>query len=336
MDSLDQDVLRRVNDWLAGGRGVTLGTVTHTWGSAPRPVGSMMAIRDDGQVIGSVSGGCIEDDLIMQVKTGKLAVKLPEVARYGVSADQARQFGLPCGGTVEIVLEPLQPASQIPQLLQALAGARRIWRELNLASGAVTMGEAATDAALSFDGLRLRTVHGPGYRLIIIGGGQLSRYLATMAVALDYSVTVCDPRDEYHETWAELPQVQLVRDMPDDAVVALKPDSSTAVVALTHDPKLDDLALMEALRSPAFYVGALGSKSNNDKRRERLLDFDCSAEQIARLRGPVGLTIGAQTPPEIALSILAEMTAMKRGVSAFRAKTDEPARSVACAVALAA
>src|SRR6185503_3765069 len=157
------------------------------------------------------------------------------------------------------------------------------------------------DDALSFDGKMLRTIHGPRYRLLLIGAGQVSQYLATMAQLLGYQVTVCDPRDEYAGGF-DIAGVTFTREMPDDAVVAMNFDTHTACVALTHDPKLDDLALMEALKSPAFYVGALGSRANNDQRRARLAEFDLSREEIARLHGPVGLWLGSKTPPEIAVS----------------------------------
>ncbi len=325
MDNLDLDVLKTALAWTEQGRRATLGTVVRTWGSAPRPVGAMMAIRDDGQVIGSVSGGCIEDDLIAKVKDGKLAAKLPESVRYGVSADQANQFGLPCGGTVEMVLEPLSALSDIRGLLADLGGHRIIRRTLTLATGITQRRDATGADVLQFDGATLATVHGPKYRLLIIGAGQLSKYLATMAIPLDYQVTVCDPRDEYQEQWHDLPQVTMTKEMPDDTVLAMNLDRNSAVVALTHDPKLDDLALMEALKGQSFYVGALGSKSNNDKRRARLMEFDVSVDELKKLRGPVGLDIGAKTPSEIAVSILAEMTAVKRGVTLMRSKTDVPA-----------
>jgi xanthine dehydrogenase accessory factor len=150
--------------------------------------------------------------------------------------------------------------------------------------------------------------------MLVIGASQLSKYLAQIAVGLGYQVTICDPRDEYTETW-DIPGVEVVRTMPDDTVRAMRLDEHCAVVALTHDPKLDDLALMEALKSRAFYVGALGSRANNAKRRERLLDFDVKADEIARLHGPIGIYIGSRTPPEIAVSILAEVTAVKNGVA---------------------
>jgi xanthine dehydrogenase accessory factor len=159
----------------------------------------------------------------------------------------------------------------------------------------------------------LTTVHGPRWRLLIIGAGQLSAFLAQIAVGMEYQVTVCDPREEYRASW-NVPGVEVVHAMPDDLVLEMRLDARSAVVALTHDPKLDDLALMEALKSPAFYVGAIGSRANNARRRERLKLFDVSDEQLARLHGPIGLYIGSKTPAEIAISILAELTAVKNGV----------------------
>ena len=331
MDNLDLDVLKTALAWTEQGRRATLGTVVRTWGSAPRPVGAMMAIRDDGQVIGSVSGGCIEDDLIAKVKDGKLAARLPESVRYGVTAAHANQFGLPCGGTVEMVLEPLSVLSDVRGLLADLEGHRIIRRTLDLTTGITQRRDAVGADVLLFDSKTLVTIHGPKYRLLIIGAGQLSKYLATMAIPLDYQVTVCDPRDEYQEQWHDLPQVTMTKEMPDDTVLAMNLDRNSAVVALTHDPKLDDLALMEALKGHAFYVGALGSKGNNDKRRTRLMEFDVSEDEVAKLRGPVGLDIGAKTPSEIAISILAEMTAIKRGVTMTRSKTEQAARAVSSA-----
>ena len=314
MNSIDIDVIRTALDWLDRGHRVVLGTVVRTWGSAPRPPGSLMIIRDDGQVAGSVSGGCIEDDLIRRVAAGELAMHLPETTVYGQTAEEVRRFGLPCGGSVQIVLEPLSARSQLRELLVSIEQHRRVLRRLDMATGLVRMAPAGDGDQVRFDGAALLTVHGPRQRLLIIGGGQLSRYLASMAVMLDYQVTVCEPRAEYHEGWEAMPGVTLSTLMPDDLVLAMQLDASSAVVAVTHDPKLDDLALMEALRTPAFYVGALGSRHNNARRRERLLEFDVTPEEAARLRGPVGLNLGGLTPPEIAMSIVAEMTALRRGI----------------------
>jgi xanthine dehydrogenase accessory factor len=314
MDSVDMQVLKTASGWLAAGRKVTLATVIRTWGSAPRPIGALTAIRDDGMVVGSVSGGCIEDDMIERVKNGELVQERPVTTRYGVSAEEAQRFGLPCGGTLELVLEPLTAASRLDELLQRIERHELVVRRLDMQSGAVTLAAGQWSDQLAFDGVALTTVHGPRWRLLIIGAGQLSQYLAQMAQALDYQVTVCDPREEYAEGW-NLPGAELKRGMPDDVVLELNLDGHSAVVTLTHDPKLDDMALLEALKSPAFYVGAIGSKKNNEARRRRLAEFDLSRAEIDRLHGPVGLKIGSKTPPEIAVAILAEMTAIRNGVT---------------------
>ena len=315
MNSMDVEVIRTAMDWMNRGHRVVMGTVVRTWGSSPRPPGSLMIIRDDGQVAGSLSGGCIEDDLIERVKRGELAPRLPQSTTYGASAEEAQRFGLPCGGTVQIVLEPLGVQSGLRELLAAIEQHRVVRRRLEMGSGFVTLRPSPHEDSVRFDGQALETVHGPRLRLLIIGGGQLSRYLASMAVMLDYRVTVCDPREEYHEGWQAMEGVTLSRLMPDDLVIAMNLDAHSAVVAVTHDPKLDDLALLEALKSPAFYVGALGSRGNTATRKERLAMFDLSAAEIARLHGPIGLDIGSRTPAEIAVSILAEIIAVRNGVA---------------------
>ena len=314
MDSVDFEVLKRSADWVEQGRRVLLVTVVRTWGSSPRPEGAMHAVRDDGHVVGSVSGGCIEDDLIDRVRKDGIKATRAEAVTYGVSADEARRFGLPCGGTIRLVLEPLTRESGIRALLREIEEGHLVARRLDIASGLATLHPTRATEGLRFDGRTLVTIHGPRYRMLVIGASQLSKYLAQIAVGLDYRVTICDPREEYTETW-DIPGVTLVRTMPDDTVRAMGLDERCAVVALTHDPKLDDLALMEALKSPAFYVGALGSRANNAKRRERLREFDVTPAEIARLHGPIGLYIGSRTPPEIAVSILAEITAVKNGVA---------------------
>ena len=313
MDSVDLEVLRSATSWFKAGHAVVLATVVKTWGSAPRPLGAMLAIRDDGQISGSVSGGCVEDDLIERVHAHKLAGDKPEVMTYGVTKEQADRFRLPCGGTLQLVLEPVKASAGLDELLATIERHELVARFLDLDTGNYRLEAGRWSDALEFDGKVLKTVHGPRWRLLIIGAAQLSRYLGQMAQALDYQVTVCDPREEYAEAW-DLAGVTIDRGYPDDVVQAMNLDAHSAVVALTHDPKLDDIALLEALKSPAFYVGALGSKANNDKRRKRLADFDLSAGEIARLHGPVGLKIGSRTPPEIAVAILAEMTAVRRGV----------------------
>ena len=313
MDSIDLEVLKTAASWIGAGHRCELITVIKTWGSSPRPIGATLAICDDGRVVGSVSGGCIEDDLIERVRQSGITRSVPEIVSYGISADEAHRFGLPCGGTIELAIEPLSSASTIIDLLERLDRHELVARRLDLQTGAVTLTLAPAGAVQQIAGGVLTTIHGPRWRLFIIGAGQLSRFLAQVATAMDYHVTVCDPREEYRAGW-HLPGVRLVHAMPDDLVIEAQLDHRSAVVALTHDPKLDDLALMEALKSDAFYVGAIGSRMNNAKRRERLKEFDLNDAQLARLHGPIGLYIGSKTPSEIAISILAELTAIKNGV----------------------
>jgi xanthine dehydrogenase accessory factor len=314
MDSVDTEVLKSAVAWLEAGHRATLATVVRTWGSAPRPVGAMLVIRDDGHVVGSVSGGCVEDDLIERVRAHQMTGGAPELVTYGVTAEQAARFGLPCGGTLQLVLEPVRAESRLKELLDTIARHELVARTLDMKSGEVRLDSGRWSDVLQFDGASLKSIHGPRWRLLIIGAGQTSRFLAQFAQALDYQVTVCDPREEYADEW-NVAGVTLTRQYPDDAVLELNPDPNLAVVAVTHDPKLDDAALTEALKSPAFYVGALGSRANNEKRRKRLAEFDLSAAEIARLHGPVGLRIGSKTPAEIAVAIIAEMTAVRRGVA---------------------
>ena len=314
MDSVDIEVLRSAEAWRKSGHRVTLGTIVKTWGSAPRPVGALVAIRDDGQVVGSVSGGCVEDDLIEKVRAKALAKDAPQLVTYGVTNEEATRWGLPCGGTLQVVLEPVSEASALGGLLEVISKQQLVKRRLEMDSGRVAVEPGRWSDALEFDGKVLTTVHGPRWRLLLIGAGQLTHYLAEMAKMLDYHVSVVEPREEYAAGW-NVAGVPLDRRMPDDVIAEANLDGHSAVVALTHDPKIDDLALMEALKSAAFYVGAIGSKKNNDARRTRLLEFDLSEAEIARLRGPVGLYIGSKTPPEIAVAIMAEMTAVRHGVS---------------------
>lgn len=320
MESLDLRVLADALAWKQAGHAVSLVTVVQTWGSAPRPPGALLAVRADGVVSGSVSGGCVEDDLIARAKAALAAgaqdpgAARPELIVYGVDRDEAARFGLPCGGTLRLVQEPLHDTAWIAQLLVRTGEHRLVARTLDMATGGVTLADAVRGQGLVFDELRLTTVFGPRWRLLLIGAGQLSQAVAQMAGLLDFEVLVCDPREEYA---LDLPGVKRLAGMPDDVVRELLPDAHTAIVALTHDPKLDDMALLEALKSAAFYVGALGSRRNQAARRQRLAEhFDLSADELARLHGPVGLAIGARTPAEIAVAILAEIVSVKNAGSA--------------------
>lgn len=334
MESLDLRVLHDVLAWRRAGHAVTLVTVVETWGSAPRPPGALLAVRDDGRVSGSVSGGCVEDDLIARTKAdfqrnpqktpsntplaGVLsactAIKnkaTPAMIAYGVTKDEAARFGLPCGGTLRLIQEAVHEVAWIEQLLARTSAHRLVARNLNVSTGLVTLAAASRDQAMTFDGLTLTTIFGPKWRLLLIGAGQLSQAVTQMAVLLDFEVLVCDPREPYAFDPTQVGATRIAG-MPDDVVRELVPDAHTAIVALTHDSKLDDMALMEALQSDAFYVGALGSKRNQATRKERMIEhFGMTDAQLARLHGPVGLNIHAKTPAEIAVSILAQIIAVK-------------------------
>lgn len=313
MNSTDLSVLKTAVDWLKNGYPVAIATVVQTWGSAPRPIGSWLAIRADGQVAGSVSGGCVEDDLIRRVQTEILTQVRPNMVVYGVTQQEAARFGLPCGGTLRLLVEPKPELSVLEAILQSVSNHEITRRTLNLATGKSYLEIGSRKDVFSCDEKVMITSYGPRWRMVIIGAGQLSLYTADFALAADFEVIVIDPREEYAEG-INREHIQFIKGMPDDVLLEMGVDSHTAVVALTHDPKLDDMALMEALRLPAFYVGALGSRANTQKRKDRLLEFDLSLEQVERLHGPVGLFIGALTPPEIAISILAEVIAVKYSV----------------------
>ena len=320
MDDLDSRVLRTASGWVSHGDPAALVTVVRTWGSAPRPPGSLMAIREGGDTVGSVSGGCIEDDLIHHIREGGVAAVcatgLPTLLRYGISADQAHRFGLPCGGTMELAVEPLSSRSRLDELLAACARRDHTERLLNLKTGEVRLQAAASQAAPQQDGVWLRTTFGPRARLIVIGAGDLSAFLCQMALGLGFEVIVCDPRAEHRSTW-DVPGATVSHEMPDDLILRLQPDNRTAVVALTHDPKLDDLALIDALQSQAFYVGAIGSRRNAAARAQRLqTHFGLLPADLQGLHSPAGLYIGSRTPAEIALSIMAQVVAAKNGVDA--------------------
>ncbi|MEJ8812639.1 XdhC family protein [Variovorax ureilyticus] len=336
MENLDVMVLRALRDWRQAGRRGLLATVVRTWGSSPRPIGSIMAMAEDGAVVGSVSGGCIEDDLIARYTRahgdGVMPTGAPAFVKYGITADEAHRFGLPCGGTLELLLEYDPDPASLDTLVASLERGRLMQRTVTLADGSVKLNEASSPAALTVNDTELVNTFGPEYRMLLIGAGQLAEYLATMAQFSGFAVTLCDPRTEYQTSW-NVPGVTTTTEMPDDAVTAFKPDRRSCVVALTHDPKLDDLALLEALQTEAFYVGAIGSRRNAEARRDRMIEhFDQTEASLARLRGPIGIYIGSKTPPEIAVSVMAEILAVKNAVQLPREAAVAVAKAAAAAV----
>lgn len=319
MQSLDLDVLEHARDWRRAGRRVWLVTVAQTFGASPRPPGSLAAIRDDGILLGSVSGGCIEDDLV--ARREEYAGRKPAFAAYGVTAEEARRFGLPCGGQLEVIVEPEAAIEDIERLLAAIGEGRVVARRVDLATGAWTLDPARAGEECERTQARFTSVHGPRWRMLVIGGSEIAHYLAEVASTVDFQVFVCDPREEYRAAWRAR-GARWIEGMPDDAVLAFRPDGHSVVLTVSHDPKLDDMALIEALKSDAFYVGAVGSARTSAERRKRLADFDLTPQQVARLRGPVGLSIGSRTPPEIALAILADLIASRNGIVLERRAAD--------------
>lgn len=302
IENSDTEVMHQAIEWLDQGRQVELVTVARTWGSSPRPPGSLAAVRDDGHLVGSVSGGCIEKQLAIRIDSDDRA----RTFAHEISNDEARKFGLPCGGHLELVFEALDDSSDLKEILGLVADRKRIARTVTLETSQSRIEEVDRNTEFLFDGTQLRKVFGPGWRVLLIGGGQLSRYVAQFAQALDYEVVVCEPRPEFIGAW-NIPGCILTDKLPEEAVLEYACDHHSIVLALTHDPNLDDSALIEALPSSAFYVGALGSRANNARRKKRLIGIGVEEQDVARLHGPVGLDIGSRSAAEIAVSIVAEL-----------------------------
>lgn len=309
----DLEVLASALDFHQQGLNPLLVMVLRTWGSAPRPAGSLLVITPSGRHAGSVSGGCVEEDLFQRCQQGEWQdLQRPRVIRYGVSQAEAARFGLPCGGQLELLLEPMNELPPWQDLHARLQAGEVLERSLDLVTGDASLTSILHSQveAFSLTGNLVRKVFGPQWRMLLIGANHLARYVTQFALALDYQVQVCDPREEYRQEW-DLPQAPLTKIMPDDAVLALEHYQRSIILTLTHDPKLDDMALMEALNTDAFYIGALGSKLSSDQRRDRMRYLGIPEANLARLHAPVGLDIGSRTPAEIAISIMAAITAQR-------------------------
>ena len=313
MKSIEQIVLAGALDLLKNGGHGWLCTVVKTFGASPRPLGSMLLLSGNGAVTGSLSGGCIEDELLEKLQRGELATLQPEILEYGVSAEENERFGLPCGGRMQILLEPLMASAEFCSLLNELCEAldtrlaKR--RRVDLRSGQWQLEDVFRCEPLVIREDVLIQDFGPRYRLLLIGANELARCISEIALAMDYRVVVCDPREDRREQWS-VSGAELNSSMPDEAVSEFA-DPYTAVITLTHDPRIDDMALMQALTEPLFYVGALGSERTSTKRRARLKQLDISDEQIDRLHAPVGLAIGSKSAMEIAVAIMAQLTQLR-------------------------
>jgi xanthine dehydrogenase accessory factor len=317
MQAVDKEVIGQVLRWLQAGESCWLATVVGTWGSSPRPVGSLLACNQAGHVVGSLSGGCVEEDLLDKLTSGQLASEHAQFFQYGISAEETEKFGLPCGGSLYIVVEPQRPdaatTAHFNQLNAALDERRCVQRTVNLSTHSTVVQNVDHHAPLQWDedAQTLTHTYGPRFQLFIIGAGMVSKYLADIALMLDYEVTVCDPRQELLDDFG-VDGARCIADMPDDAIRKHAKDQATAIVALTHDPRIDDMGLMEALTTEAFYIGAMGSTRTSASRRERLLALEVSEADLAKLHAPIGLSIGSKTPPEIAIAIIAEITAVRK------------------------
>ena len=334
-----RDVLFDIERWQAESAAIALATVVETWGSAPRAAGGKMALTADGRIAGSVSGGCVENAVI-EASAEVLGTGKARLLHFGVSNEEAWSVGLACGGAIDVFVEPLSTPLFVP-LRDALRAQRpaatatlirgpeaKVGAKLAVFSDGTTAGAideaalAAARAALS-GGPAGRITLGdseifvdvllPSPRLIIIGGVHIAIPLVTFARALGFRAILVDPRESFGNAQRFPHADEIVPEWPDRAIAALAPDASTAIAVLTHDPKIDDPALVAALRSPAFYVGALGSRRTQEKRRARLLDAGMTETELARLHAPIGLDLGGRSPEEIAVAVVAQMVAARNG-----------------------
>ena len=306
--------------WHRAGKGAVLATVVQTWGSAPRRVGSQLAISGEGVIEGSVSGGCVEGAVVAEALEALQDGK-PRLLEYGVSDGDAFAVGLACGGTIRILVQPVgtvMPVDELSQLVADRAARKPVAYVVDLQTGAGALEYNGWQDRFRMDrsGVEEETgkfvaIHNPPLKLIIVGAVHIAQALVRMAEIAGYDIAVIDPRESFaRET--RFPGISLSHDWPDEAVATLGLDSRTAVVLLTHDPKLDDPALIAALKSDAFYIGALGSKRTQASRAARMTEAGFEPETLTRIHGPVGLDIGAAGPAEIAVAILAQMTQVLR------------------------
>jgi len=315
--SNDRTLLDTAMRWLDAGHRVELVTVARTWGSSPRPVGSMAAVRGDGRISGSVSGGCVETRLV------EAAEGRTHTSAHVITDEEARRVGLTCGGRLELVFEPVDDASTLAPLVQALDDRRRMVRRLDVVTQVASLEDADGDTAFDWNGRVLQRVFGPAWRVLLVGAGELSRHVAAFALALDFDVIVCEPRAPFRDSF-DVAGVQLVDLLPDDAVACFARDARSAVLALSHEPSLDDLALEAALGADCFHVAALGSTRSHARRLQRLAFLGVDAVSTARISAPAGLAIGSRTAAEIGVSIAAELVARRAGVREGRARAGTP------------
>ena len=278
-----------------------------------------MACTMDGELVGSISGGCIEEDFLEQLRDGSLKAQYdkeskPFIVKYGVTIEEQARLKLPCGGQLHVLLEYIDSSEQTCEVFQRLAGDlknhSKVSRRVDLTNGAISAEAQSSEDAVVIDGTQMTHSLSPMYRLLILGAGDVAKFVAEMAIALEYDVMLCDPRPNYLDNWA-VPGVETTAQLPDDVVRERFSNPYSGIVALAHDPRVDDMALMEALKTNAFYIGAMGSVKTSAARRERLPELGLSSDEIERLHAPIGFQINSKTPAEIAISVMAEITSVR-------------------------
>ena len=279
----------------------------------------MLACTMDGELVGSISGGCIEEDFLEQLRDGSLKAQYdkdskPFIVKYGVTMEEQARLKLPCGGQLHVLLEYIDCSEQNCEVFQRLAGDlenhSKVSRIVNLTSGLISAEAQSSDEAVVIDGTQMTHSLSPMYRLLILGAGDVAKFVAEMAIALEYDVMLCDPRPNYLDNWY-VPGVETTAQPPDDVVRERFSNPYSGIIALAHDPRVDDMALMEALKTNAFYIGAMGSIKTSAARRERLPELGLSSDEIDRLNAPIGFQINSKTPAEIAIAVMAEITSVR-------------------------
>lgn len=305
--SSNRFVLAQCLQWLKKGYQPFLATVVKTYGSSPRPQGSLMAWCAEEGIVGSLSGGCIEEALIEQLNTQTITT--PSLITYGKTPEEQTRLQLPCGGHLQVWLEQLtqNDKTHFDQLLENLKQGKSTGRQVGINSGEFSIVEIQT-TQLSNTHWQHRLT--PDFHLLLIGAGEVSRCVAELAQKLEFAVSLCDYRETFLQGW-QVPGVTIYKSMPDDLIRESFAHNHCAILCLAHDPRLDDMALMQALKTDAFYVGAMGSKVSTQKRKERLTQLEISPQQIEKLHAPIGINIPSKTPYEIAISIMAELIQAK-------------------------
>lgn len=311
-------MIESVCEWLQQGESVWFCTIVKTWGASPRPAGSLLAFHPEFGIVGSLSGGCIEEALIRQLASStqsEVRIQCPFTYEYEITLDDKVRYSLPCGGQLTILVEHLTADSStllhFSSILEALNERRLVRRRVALDDGDMTILASGGDnvgAAVELSTDAVVSSLGPSFKMLILGAGEVSRYVAQMANTVDFSVTICEPRESYLKGF-QPDHVSVVQCLPDDLIREQFSDPYCAILALAHDPRVDDMALLEATKTPAFYVGAMGSLRTTRARVVRLASLGCATEELNKLHAPIGFDIGSKKPAEIAISILAEVLA---------------------------